>query len=220
MATELARIAPINNPARLESLPAWLQLQTDALAREAYPDTPGKTLPVLPANLIPNSSERAMIERHIATLQRVLGLGEKIVLREQTLTNSQALGVLIAGLLIKGSGAKLDKASSDALTEDYLDALEDVPAWAIREALRKWNRGESRPTGSKAHDFGWRPMPPTLRALALAELVPIRLRIMQLEQVLEASPRIEFSEEHCARMRERLGGILSPPTTDQREAAE
>ena len=162
-----------------------------------------------------------MIERHLATLNRFLGLQQNIVLREQTLTNSQAHGVLIAGLLIKGNGPKLDKASSDALTEDYLDALEDLPAWAIREALRKWNRMESRPVaGAKPHDFGWRPAAPVLRRLAEAELVPIKLRIMQLGQVLEASPRIEFTEEHCAKMREQLGKILSPPTTDRSEAAE
>jgi hypothetical protein len=63
---------------------------------------------------------------------------------------------MIASLLLKG-GAKLDQQSSDAFTEDYLDAIEDLPAWAVREAIRKWNRAESPKLDGKKHAFIWRP---------------------------------------------------------------
>lgn len=114
---------------------------------------------------------------------------------------------MIAHLLMKGGGSKLDRDAADALTEDYLDAVEDLPAWTVREALRKWNRGESIKLDGKAHDFNWRPKPPTLRRLAQHEMVAIKALKMQLEKLLAAVPRIEFSEEHCADMRERLSKL-------------
>ena len=141
MITDLATIDPIlvpSNPARLPSLPAWLQQRSDALASALQPDSSGKyrsTL-TLPKQMILNSSERALVRRHIDDLRRFTRLDQPIDLRGATLTNDQAHVVMIASLLLKG-GAKLDQQSSDALTEDYLDAIEDLPAWAVREAIRK-----------------------------------------------------------------------------------
>jgi superfamily I DNA and/or RNA helicase len=39
----------------------------------------------------------------------------------------------------------MDAVSAEALTEDYLDALEDLPARSVIAALRKWNRSQSSP---------------------------------------------------------------------------
>jgi hypothetical protein len=223
MGTELA-LPQQSNPARLPSWPAWLQQRSDAVANAVQADQEGqhREMPTLPANLILNSVERRMVEAHRTELTQFLDLDRPITLREQMLTNDQAHGVMIAGLLIKGGGIKLDKAASDQLTEDYLDAIEDLPAWAVREALRKWNRAESpRIDPKKPHDFNWRPQPPTLRQLTYLELWNVRSRIQQLEKVLNAVPLIEYSEEHCAEMRAKLGELattLSPMPT--REAAE
>ena len=115
--------------------------------------------------MILNTTERAEVQRHIVDLQRYTRLDQTITLRETTMSNDAALVAMIAALLLKG-GRRLDRQSSDAATEDYLDALEDVPAWSVREALRKWNRGESPPLDAKPHDFNWRPEPPTLRRLS------------------------------------------------------
>jgi hypothetical protein len=166
----------------------------------------------LPANLILDSAERQMVESHVSALQSFLELNQPIMLREQTLSNDQAHGVMIAGLLIKGGGAKLDKASADQLTEDYLDAIEDLPAWAVREALRKWNRAESPKLDGKPHDFNWRPTPPTLRRLAQHELVSIKARILKLERLINAVPLIEFSEDHRRGMLERLQALIHDAT--------
>ena len=215
MGTQLALIETvplpaISNPARLPSLPGWLQQRADALGSAVQPDSHGKhrAMPILPPSLILNSSEREAVEQHVAGLGRFLSLDQSITIRERVLSNDQAHGVMIAGLLIKGGGAKLDKASADALTEDYLDAIEDLPAWAVREALRKWNRAESPKLDGKPHDFNWRPMPPTLRRLAQHELVAIRARIGRFEKLLAAVPLLEFSEEHCRTMLGRLQTVM------------
>jgi len=215
MGTELALIEPPRlpataNPARLPLLPAWLQRRSDAVENALQPDQTGqhREMPTLPANLILDSAERAIVEQHIAGLGQFLDLGQPISLREKVLTNDQAHAVLIAGLLIKGGGQKLDKASADALTEDYLDAIEDLPAWTVREALRKWNRGESPQLDKKPHDFTWKPMPPILRRLAYWELWTIKGRILQLEKILAAVPLIEFSDEHRQNMLERVAAVI------------
>lgn len=233
MGTQLALIEPVQlpaNPARIPSLPAWLQQRNDALGSAVQPDSQGnhREMPILPPALILSSSEREAVEHHIGGLQRFLSLEQPITIRERTLTNDQAHGVMVAGLLIKGGGAKLDKASSDALTEDYLDAIEDLPAWAVREALRVWNRAESPKLDGKAHDFNWRPTPPTLRRLAQWEMVAIKARILRLEKLLDAVPLVEFSEEHRKMMLTRLQTVMHDitkphapvPQPPQQEAAE
>jgi hypothetical protein len=57
---------------------------------------------MLPAEMLLSSSERAMVEHHIAGLSRFLDVRQPFMHREQLLTNEQAIGVLVAALLIRG----------------------------------------------------------------------------------------------------------------------
>jgi hypothetical protein len=214
MGTDLSTIEPIpvpSNPARLPSLPAWLQQRSAALASAVQPDSNGKyrsTL-TLPKEMILSSSELALVQRHIDDLQRFMRLDQPIELRGATLTNDQAHGVMIASLLLKG-GAKLDQQSSDALTEDYLDAIEDLPAWSVREAIRKWNRAESPRLDGKMHSYDFRPSPPTLHRLANHEMVALRRRLRDLQNICGAQALIEYSDEHRRDMLERLTNLFKP----------
>jgi hypothetical protein len=172
-------------------------------------DSTGKYRPmwVVPASMILDSSKRAIVETYISDLDRVLDLRQPFTFRGQTLTNEHAIGAIIAKLLLKRSS--LDAASAEALTEDYLDAIEDLPAWSIVAALRTWNRGQSPMLDGKPHNFQYRPEPPILHRLAQIELAPIRARILQLRRVLSAVPRVEFSEEHSKKMHELLSGLAN-----------
>lgn len=212
MGTELV-LVPIQlptNPAQLPSLPAWLQQRSAALGSATQPDSTGRhrQMTILPKELILNSSERAEVQRHIRELETFTRLDQLITIRETTMPNDTAIGVIVAGLLIKGGGQKLDKASADALTEDYLDALEDLPAWSVRETVRKWNRAESPPLDGKRHDFNWKPMPPTLRRLAQHELAGVKGRIISLQKLCDAVPLLEFSDEHREGMLKRLQVVI------------
>jgi hypothetical protein len=77
------------------------------------------------------------------------------------------------------------------------------PIRSVRKALQ-WNRAESIKLDGKPHDFDGRPTSPTLRRLAQHEMTAVKARKMLLDRLVEAVPLIEFSEEHCASMRERL----------------
>jgi len=136
-------------------------------------------------------------------------LDRPALIRGEWLDQQQALTTIIAGLLIK-SGRRLDKAASDVMTEDYFDALEDMPAWTVREALRKWNRAESAQFDPKQpHDFKWAPQPPVLRKLAEYELLRVTGRIRQLQRLCDASALVEYSDEHRAGMLERLSNLFN-----------
>lgn len=229
MANDLAIIEPPqlpdrSNPAQVPSLPAWLQRRVDALGSADQDNYRPKAQ--LPASLNLSSSERALVEQHIAGLERFLDLSQPITLREKVLSNDQAHGVMIAALLMK-KGARLDAAVSEALTEDYLDAIEDLPAWCVREAIRKWNRAESPPLDKKPHDFNWRPEPGPLRRLAFIELCKVKGRVVALKRILNAEWIPVFTADHRREMLLRLQGVLHSLGTEpveapepQREAAE
>lgn len=217
MGTELTIPQP-TNPAQLPSLPAWLQQRSDALA--AADKAQWQVRQQLPAPMILTSSEQAEVRRHIDELGAFLDLGRPTLIRGETMPNPQALGVMIAGLLLK-SGQKLDQAASDVLTDDYFDALEDLPAWTVREALRRWNRAESAPIDPKQpHDFRWAPKPPILRKLAEHELVRVQGRIRLLQRLCDAEPIVEYSDEHRRTMLERVADLFRVKPMPSSEAAE
>mgnify|MGYP001594696130 FL=1 len=137
-------------------------------------------------------------------------------MRDRVLTNSQAMGVMIAALLVK-KGQRMDAAMSEALTEDYLDALDDLPAWSVREAVRKWNRAESPQLDKKPHDFNWRPEPPTLRRLAWIEYWNVKSRVETLQRMVAAVPRIEYSPEHRGEMLQKLSAFMHVNDAEDRE---
>ena len=49
---------------------------------------------------------------------------------------------------------------------------------------------------------------PSLRYLAQMELAPIKAEMEQLEKLLIAVPRVEFSDEHRAQMQARFADLL------------
>ena len=209
MCTQIATVTPIplpTNPAQLPSLPAWLQQRSDALVaadKDQY-----QHRQVLPERMILTSAEAAEVQQHIAELGEFLRLDRSVAFRGEIMGQEAALGAMIASLLLK-SGQKLEKAMADCLTEDYFDALEDMPAWTVREALRKWNRGESVQLDPKgAHDFRWAPKPPILRRLADYELARVKSRIIHLQRLCDASPIIEYSDEHRKGMLTRLSALF------------
>jgi hypothetical protein len=207
------------NPAQLPSLPAWLQPRSDALA--AADKAHYQPRQQLPAAMILNSSEQAEVRRHIDQLLVFLDLGRPTVIRGKTLENPAALGAVIAELLLK-SGQKLDQAASDVLTDDYFDALEDLPAWTVREGLRRWNRGQSVQVDPKQpHDFRWAPKPPILRKLAEHELARVQHRIRHLQRLCDAKPVVEYSDEHRKSMLGRIADLFrEKPVQLMTEAAE
>jgi hypothetical protein len=112
--------------------------------------------------------------------------------------------VVVGKLMLALPSTAPSEASTVARGEAFMMALDDIPTWAVRAAARRWCRGDA---GDK-YDYHWCPAPAELRALALTELWRVVERTNTLKRLLRAEPLIEYSEEHCARMRQRLQEFL------------
>jgi hypothetical protein len=196
----VARLAP--EQGRMSSLPAWVLQRIAALETELQPDIMGKYRPavVLPQKMMLNASERVVVEAHYADWAGWLDLGRPTMLDGRALGNNLAILVTVAKLLKNSRRSKFHEPSASELTEDYLEALDDLPAWSVRSALCKRKRGGSSKPNGIARDSQWLPAPAALRLMAQMELTPLKVDLAQLEKLLIAVPRLEFSDQHRAEM--------------------
>lgn len=93
------------------------------------------------------------------------------------------------------------RAIEDARAKNWIDALEDLPVWAIEAARLRWLRGE---VDGVNPDFA--PKPARFREIVIACMAPIYERKSVLRKLLVAVPddRGEISEEARARGAEIL----------------
>jgi hypothetical protein len=69
--------------------------------------------------------------------------------------------------------ANLSVAAAEARSEAYEIALEDVPAWTVGAAAKRWIKGEVAILGDRVN-LSFPPSPPQLRALAMDEWAKAR----------------------------------------------
>jgi hypothetical protein len=223
MGTELATIEPIlpldqARPARMPSLPGWVELRLASLARVVQVDQAGKyrEAPTLPRDLLPIDSQKAMLRQHVAALNKSCSMTP-----EADAGAEAATLVIVTKMLLALAGQRTSETGAEAKGEAYMAALDDIPAWAVDEAVRGWYRGSSRQLDPRQpHDFRYAPAPAVLRRLAKIEAFKVKGRAIALQALIDAEPKIEYSEEHCATMRERIAGLfLGRRAAEQAKAA-
>ena len=201
MATELALIEPLKlpdrrRPAQIPSLPEWVVSRLESL-KDNWQN--GKMTLTLPAAMILSDIESVMVRRHIADL------GSLVVSTPQTSADAEAETlVIVTKMLLALPGQRSTDTGNEAKGEAYLAALDDVPPWAVQEAVRKWYRGEH---GSK-FDYRWSPVPADLRSLARNEEFKVRGRMTVLERIVKAEALIEYSDDHREMMLKRLQIVI------------
>jgi hypothetical protein len=223
MGTQLATIEPIQpldvrRPARLSSLPRWVAERLAVVRNEPQADRTGKhrVTPVLPACLILSQDQKMLIEQHVRAMDTVLAMTPEADGR-----HGEATMVAVSKMLLVLPSRESGDLGGEAKGEAFMDALEDVPFWAVQEAMRKWHRGEH---GSK-HDYKWQPAPAVLRDLAMVETYQVMGTRRRLKELLIAEPLVEFTDAYRAEMREKLTavvrGVLSvnKKTSDDEAAA-
>lgn len=141
-----------------------------------------------------------LVERHISNLDAVLTMTpcEDERHGELTLTTVSKMTLVLPS-------REAGDLANEARGEAFMAALEDVPSWAVQEAMRKWHRSEHGPK----HDYKWQPAPSTLRELALVEVYRVQGVRRRLNQLLVAEPEIEFSSEQEENMRQRVSALLT-----------
>lgn len=181
----------VRRPEKLAMLPPWVRERCDALTPSAQPRKWA-----LPASMLIASDQRAALENHLVALNGLLDMTP-----EADPEFAQQAFTTISKMLATLGGREAGELASEAKGEAYMMAIEDVPAWAVQEAARKWYRGEL----GDAYDYKWMPDPATLRKLALDRLYMCAHKpIREINALLTAVPAIEFSEDHKARMRQRF----------------
>lgn len=116
--------------------------------------------------------------------------------------------VVITKMMLVLPSSQQNDAGAEATGEAFQAALDDLPTWAVAAAIRKWHRGECGVKERGApYDYRWRPCPADLRRLAFMERGAVLEQVRTLKRLLDAEPLREFSDEHAARMRERLAEL-------------
>lgn len=192
---------------RMPSWPAWLASRAGSMKEErqtSVVDGKYRLMPTLPASLTLSPIERAEIEQHIAALDRLCAQtpAEHPEWEKHTLFT-------ITKLMLALPSIQQNDVAAEATGEAFHAALEDVPHWAVAEAVRHWYRGDCGKTeGGRPYDYHWRPAPAELRRIARSEVWRVRQRAETLRKLLVAEPLIVFDPDHCARMRSRLQELV------------
>lgn len=135
--------------------------------------------------------QRQAIEQHCralkATLEETPENGDEWATETMTVVTKMQLVL---------SSMKASELAGEAKAEAYMDALEDLPSWAVVAVRRRWNRGQcGNDEQGKPYDHKWMPDPATMRRLVVSETFRVRNQITELEQVLLAKPYRDCTAE-------------------------
>lgn len=194
------RLDPANPLASL-SLPAWLNASLSGLTANSIEVTRAdgvKARMVVPAvqrSLSPSISMQAAIEKRTGELAAAL-------VAFDTDTLAANVSDMLLGFIVQGLG----DSGHEGRARSYMMALDDLPAWAVGDACRRWLRHEAG-----EHNYAFPPTPPILRDLAVTAKVRVEGQLRSLNKLLEAhvvdDPPV-YSEEHRAEMQEKLQALF------------
>ena len=149
---------------------AWRRISLGTINHPGMP--PRK---YLSGGLTLSTDQRARIAAKVAEL-------EAISISDTSQENQKSRLGLVANMLMAYPMSGGSEESGRARASAYLSAIDDIPPWAIAEAIRRWHRGEG-PSGAN-HRFA--PAPAELRGSAMQVLQPAKQTIAHLSAILNA----------------------------------
>jgi hypothetical protein len=150
--------------------------------------------------LILGREQKMLVEQHVAALNAVLAMTPVKDIRHGELTMTT-----VTKMTLVLPSKEVGELAGEARGEAFMAALDDVPSWAVQEAMRKWHRSEYGPR----HDYKWQPAPATLRELSMIEVYRVMGTRRKLNDLLLAEPLIEFTPEQEASMKARIASYLT-----------
>jgi hypothetical protein len=187
--TVITAAAPV---ASMLSLPEWLTSLVNAVSQTPEGAKIWTRQPEIPSRLMPTGGQRAAIEQRCGQLERMAVAGP-----EKHALNS--LGRLV-GFYATGN---LSESQAAVKAEVYMRAVNDLPAWAIDEAVDRWFRGEC---GERNYEFA--PSPAALREIAQGVARIAAGQLVLLRRILNAKAVPEIPEEERAKQAERVRKLL------------
>lgn len=209
----LLPVLDLDRPTFLASQPSWLASRIDAESRSEHRrivrDATGRQIGevrTLPRSLMLTGAMRAVLGRRIAELEAALAPGPAEEIMEHV---ARLLGRYLTG-----------KTDDDLAVraETYLDALDDLPAWAIREGIRRWFKGKC---GGSPKDYDFAPSEARLHGVAEGIVRATRGQAICFRRLLAAEPEPEISETDRARQAAELQALaISLRSADAERAAQ
>lgn len=108
---------------------------------------------------------------------------------------------------------RVSKDDADGALEVYINALIDLPLWAVKAACEGWIRGEG--DGNSAFP----PSASEIRVLASRKQIPFRQEFEKIRRILEAKVRKEPTAEERARAAARIDDVLKGLAAPREEAS-
>lgn len=158
----------------MTSSPELLALRRISLGTVQHPGMPVRRY--LSGGLTLTADDRARIEARARELRMVSEA-------DDSQDNQKSRLGLIANMLMAYPTAGGSEESGKARATAYLGALDDVPPWAIADAIRRWHRGEG---GGNGANYRFAPAPAELRYSVMQILQPAKQTIVHLESILTA----------------------------------
>jgi hypothetical protein len=208
MGTTLAVLEPLklpSRPDRMPSLPAWVASRLELLSEVHQNDGSGKhrTMTTLPPDMMLAPSEKNAIAVYAGELGKMLEHTP-----EKTAAAEAETLVHITKLMLSLPGMRSSETGAEAPGKHIRQLWMTCRRGQSPQQFRRWYRGDAMQIGKTPHDYRWRPAPAILRALAFAEACTVKGRVIQLERLISAVPRVEYSDEHRGHMLERLSSEL------------
>lgn len=144
---------------------------------------------------MPTGAQRRAIAQRVTDLRRLSEPGP-------VAATISTLGELIQ----EYAPSRLDAETVSIKAEAYLDAVEDLPAWAVREAVRRWRRGD---VSGDLQDLNFAPRPARLRRIASTIALAASGQALRLQRVLDAEPEEERSDEERAAISRRIAAEIN-----------
>ena len=113
---------------------------------------------------------------------------------------------MLGDLIQEYAPSRLDDRTVSIKAEAYLDAVEDLPAWTIRAAIRRWRRGE---VSADPATLDFAPKPARLRGIAERMVLVARGQAARLQRVLDAKPEERITDQQMAANSARLTGLIA-----------
>jgi hypothetical protein len=170
----LPTVEPGNAAVAICSLPPWLTSRLDAVSPWGEEtEIAGRRRPTIPTSSTLTGEMRAALERRCAELEAL------------TLPGPADATLCKVGEMVRFfSGTRIDETAVKVKLDVYLQAVGDLPAWAVVEAIGRWYRGEG-PAGINCE---FAPAPGVLRRIASGISAAAAGQIVSLRRLLDAVP--------------------------------
>jgi hypothetical protein len=204
----------LREPSTLLFLPPWLGTQlasvSDLGAGRTIVDPVTRQITgrvaTIPRSKMPNGPQRAAIMQRIEELHEAARPGPM-----------QTTLAILGELVNEHAPSRLDDDTADIKIGAYLDAVGDLPAWAIREAVRRWRRGD---VSGDARDLDFAPKPARLRRLADSIRMVATGQAARLQRILDAEAEDELSDADLKANSARMSRLLADLTKSENRTPE